>query len=269
MDKKFVEGVLRHALTNRDLAHIELQDLDVEVQLPAIKNLIRRNQQADEDLEQKIRALYEQARRTNEVRNGPYQDDRWVDETYQLFFQYAAHSMAAVGMLVPFIEALFAKLFRCECLRNKATIEQPVPNDKRASAWESAFWNPRFVFDKRGRCSEDIGRGIIQLASYTRLAQLFPKDYDKTVEALFLYRNKMFHNGFIWPENERTNFKTTIKERRWPENWFVETSFEDSAKKTEQPWIFCMSTEFTEHCLQTIEQVLDGYGNSLRTASEK
>ena len=33
----FEEGVLRHALTNRDWAHIQLQALDVEAQLLAIE----------------------------------------------------------------------------------------------------------------------------------------------------------------------------------------------------------------------------------------
>ncbi|MDE2664557.1 MAG: hypothetical protein OXI69_00235 [Acidobacteriota bacterium] len=73
-------------MTNRDLAHIEMQTLDFEAQLLAIKSLIRRNQQGDEDLARKIEALYEQARRTTQVRNSPHQDDLRVDETYQSFF---------------------------------------------------------------------------------------------------------------------------------------------------------------------------------------
>ena len=90
-----------------------VKDLDFEAQLLAIKDLLRRNRQADEDLEQKIKDLYEQAKRTTEVwRNSPYQDDRFVDETYQSFFQDAAHSMAAVGMLAPFLEAVFVASFQ-------------------------------------------------------------------------------------------------------------------------------------------------------------
>ena len=233
--EKFMEGVLRHALTDRDLAHIELRALDVKAQLLAIKSLICRNQQADEDLEQKIEALYEQARRTNEVRNSPYQDDRWVDETYQSFFQDAAHSMAAVGMLVPFIESLFASIF------------------------------PRLPKEKENN-KQGIAKAIPRLAESNGLSQYFPNDYKKVLDALYLYRNKMFHNGFIWPENERNKFQKAIKERGWPQNWFDEKTYKDSRKTTEKPWIFCMSTEFIEHCLWTIEQVLDCYGKSLRTA---
>ena len=234
----FREGVLRHALTNRDLAHIELQTLDVEAQLLAIKSLIRHNQQADEDLERKIEALYEQARRTTEVRNSPYQDDRWVDETYQSFFQDAAHSMAAVGMLVPFIESLFTAIF------------------------------PRLPKERKKNKHEGIAKVIPRLAESNGLSQFFPDDYKEVLDALYLYRNKMFHNGFIWPKDKRYKFQTTIKESGWPQNWFKEMSYRDYREKTETPWIFCMSAQFIEHCLRTVEKVLDGYGKSLRTAGK-
>ena len=243
--EKFMEGVLCHALTDRDLAHIELRDVDVlrnvdvEAQLLAIKNLIRRNRKANEDSEQKIKDLYEQARRTMETRNSPYQDDRWVDETYQSFFQDAAQSMAAVGMLVPLIESLFAIIF------------------------------PSLPKETEKNKNEGIVKVILRLAESDGLAQFFPDDYKNVLEALFLYRNKMFHNGFIWPEKERNKFQKKIKEGGWPQSWFEETTYEDSLKKTETPWIFCMSAQFIEHCLRTIERVLDGYGQSLRTASEK
>ncbi len=162
----FVEGVLRHGLTDRDWAHIELQVLDVEAQLLAIKSLIRRNQQADEDLNQKIRNL----RKQDQKRTG-----LWVDDVYQSFFQDVAHSMAAIGMLAPFIEALFTVILPC------------LPKEKEKN--------------KQG-----VVKAITYLSKSRGLAQFFPEDYEKTLDALFLYRNKMFHNGFIWPENERDKF---------------------------------------------------------------
>ena len=156
-----------------------------------------------------------------------------MDDIYQSFFQEAAHSMAAAGMLAPFIEAIFTAIFPC------------LPKEKK----------------KQG-----IAKAITCLSKSKKLAHFFHEDYAKTLDALFLYRNKMFHNGFIWPENERNKFQDAIKERGWPQNWFVETSYKDSRDTTEKPWIFCMSTEFIEHCLRTIKHVLDGYGKSLRTA---
>ena len=223
----FVREGLRHALTDRDWAHIQLGDRDVEAQLLAIKSLIHRNRQADEDLNQKINDL----RKKDSEGNG-----FWADDIYQSFFQEAAHSMAAVGMLAPFVESVFTVIFPC--------LPEEMKENKR----------------------EGIAKIIPRLAESNGLAQFFPDDYKKVLGALFLYRNKMFHNGFIWPENERNKFQKTIKERGWPQNWFEGTSYEDSCDKTRKPWIFCMSIEFIEHCLQTIDLVLKGYGESLRTA---
>ncbi|MXZ33909.1 MAG: hypothetical protein F4X19_02150 [Acidobacteria bacterium] len=221
----FVERGLRHALTDRDWAHIELQALDVEAQLLAIKSLIRRNLQADEDLNRRINDLRKQDSEGNGF---------WVDDIYQSFFQEAAHSMAAAGMLAPFIEAIFAAIFPC------------LPKEKKKK-------------------NQGIAKAITCLSKSKKLTHFFPDDYEKTIEALFLYRNKMFHNGFIWPENKRNEFQKRIKEGGWPQSWFQETTYKDSREKTEKPWILYMSTEFIEHCLWTIEQVLDGYGKSLGT----
>ena len=168
----FVREGLCHGLTNRDWAHIELQVLDVEAQLLAIKSLICRNQQADEDLNQKIR----NHRKQDQKRTG-----LWADDVDQSFFQKAAHSMAATGMLAPFIETLFTAILPC------------LPKEK-------------------GKNNQGIVKAITYLSKLRGLAQFFPEDYEKTLDALFLYRNKMFHNGFIWPENERNKFQKTIKE---------------------------------------------------------
>ncbi len=130
-------------------------------------------------------------------------------------------------MLAPFIEAIFTAIFPC------------LPKEKKKK-------------------NQGIAKAIICLSKSKKLIHFFPEDFEKTIEALFLYRNKMFHNGLIWPENERKQFR--IKKGGWPQSWFEETT------DTEQPWIFYMSTEFIEHCLWTIEQVLDGYGKSLGTA---
>ncbi len=230
-------------------------NLDLEAQLLAIKDLLRRNRQADEDLEQRIKDLYEQAQQTTEVwRNSPYQDDRFVDETYQSFFQDAAHSMAAVGMLVPFLEAFFVASF--QCVRDEVgRTKQATSEDQRTQALESKFLDLHSQFKKRSgkRQREGFVAAIDQLARSIGLAPFFPNDYRKTLEALFQYRNKMFHLGFEWPEGECKKFQNRVEKGDWPSNWFLKYV------RTEEPWIFCMSKEFIEHCLWTTDQVLDGF----------
>lgn len=43
----------------------------------------------------------------------------------------------------------------------------------------------------------------------------------------------------------------------WPLEWF-NTSTNDG-----KPWIFYMSPEFIQHCLDTVDEVLDGVGRYL------
>ena len=71
----------------------------------------------------------------------------------------------------------------------------------------------------------------------------------ETLAALFAYRNKMFHNGFEWPMKERHKFSEEIQRRGWPPEWFKKSTSGD------QPWIFYMSADFIQHCLDTIDQV--------------
>ena len=233
-----------------------MKDLDFEAQLLAIKDLLRRNRQSDEDLEQRIKDLYEQAQRTTELRrNSPYQDDRFVDETYQSFFQDAAHSMAAVGMLTPFLEAFFVA--SVQCVRDEVGwTKQASSEDQRTQAVESACSDLYSVFKKR-RKREGSVAAFDEFARSIGLARFFPNDYRKTLKALFQYRNKMFHYGFEWPEDERKKFQEKIQKKirdgKWPSNWFLKQV------RTGETWIFCMSEEFIKHCLRTIEQVLDGF----------
>ena len=53
---------------------------------------------------------------------------------------------------------------------------------------------------------------------------------------------------------ERKNFGERIQNQQWPSEWF-EVSTIGAA-----PWIFYMSRSFIDHCLKTIDQVLDGVG---------
>ncbi len=246
--RKLSEGLKRSSIHSEH----HLKDLDLEAQLSAIKDLLRRNRQADEDLEQKIKDLYEQAQRTTEVwRNSPYQDDRFVDETYRSFFQDAAHSMAAVGMLAPFLEAFFVASF--QCVRDEVgRTKQASSEDQRTQAVESEFWDPHFVFEQQGR-RKDLVAGFDQLTHSIGLARFFPNDYRKTLEALFHYRNRMVHHGFEWPEGERKKFQNKLQDGDWPSNWFLEQV------RPGETCIFCMSGEFIKHCLWTIDQMRKGF----------
>ena len=252
-------------LTDREWTRRKvLRGIDFEMQLLAIKSLLSRNQQAEDDLKREIddlRKQFQQAvqaaqagQEAQDSGDGPL----LVDRMFESFFEEIANSMAAVGMLAPFVEALFVAVF--QHFKEEGTTE-PSPEDPRRQATERSFWDPHLVH-KQGKPEKDLVKGISQLAGSIGLEQFLPKDYRKTLQALFLYRNKMFHCGLEWPEKERINFRS--QKNNWPAKWFSEATVDEA------PWLFSMSPEFIRHCLQTIDGILDGVGAYARDrASEK
>lgn len=217
-------------ISNRDRALYLLHQYDLEAQLLAIKDLVRRNQQSDEALTAQIKAL------DAEVRKSPdeyvhHLQDCWIDRLHNSVFQDAAHSMSAVGMLAPFVESLFVAVFN-------GLREDP----------------DGLPISLRTLGKGAVGGIIMRHSASIGLKRFLPDGYEKTLSALFAYRNKMFHNGFEWPMEERHKFSEQIRKRGWPRGWFKKSTSGD------QPWIFYMSAEFIQHCLDTIDQVLDGVG---------
>ena len=245
-------------VSNRDLAMHLIGEPDLEAQLLAITGMLFRNQQEDEALAAKIKQLDEDVRayaRGNAMYR-VYLEDQWIDALHGSGFQDAAHSMAAVGMLAPFIESLFVSIFgvlrEYEQSDNVASCNEP-----RINASQNEFWDPRFVFNRGGR-SRGIVAGIEQLAGTTGLSEYLPSGYVKMLSALFKYRHKMFHLGFEWPMPERIKFDNHVQTGKWPAEWFRKATRDD------RPWIFYMSDEFITHCLNTIDAVLEGVGAYFR-----
>ena len=77
-----------------------------------------------------------------------------------------------------------------------------------------------------------------------------------TLEALFRYRNNMFHNGFEWPDAKIESF--AAERSKWPEGWF------EIAERNDKPWLFYMSPQFCTHCVTTVDGIIDGTGRYLK-----
>ena len=244
--------------SNRQEALFLLDELDLKSQLLAIEGVLKRNEEAEAEVAAQIKELEEQVRYhdgQNQHAQG-YLGDYWADRAYHTFFQDAAHSMAAAGLLAPFIESLFVAIF--QGLRKAAQENSKrSSDDPRTVAYEKEFWDPHNVIGSEGH-RRDIVVGIGQLARTTGLSEHLPTDYERTLTALFAYRNKMFHHGFEWPEEERTKFDNRIRNEKWPAQWFK------TSRKGDEPWIFYMSPEFIQHCLETIDGVLEGVGAYLK-----
>ena len=200
--------------------------------------------------------LLEEHAAAEEGEYGHHLTDRWVDHMHQGVYLDAAHSMSAVAMLAPFIESLFSAVFR-EIRRREEKERPPAAMDKRTRLSRDLLWNPHLVLNAR-EVNDDLVKGIEELAEATDLATHLPKDYLKTLKALFTYRNKMVHLGFEWPVEERAKFANAVVQQKWPTAWFSQ------ATSGGEPWIYYMSSVFIEHCLKTIDGILIGIGAYLR-----
>ena len=240
-------------VSNRDLALGLIDERDLEAQLLAIKGLLSRNQQDDEAIAVEIKQLDEEIR-ANAHRTEMYRmrlEDEWLESLHHSVFQDAAHSMAAVGMLAPFVESLFASIFKGvhkwqQCNNSALGGDTNIVE----SSSESRDAHSEFQYQRR-RCG--VVASILNVARTTGLSEYLPSGYDKALRALFVYRNKMFHGGFEWPVKDRNEFDK-LRYREWPSEWFW------TATRDDKPWIFYMSEDFILHWLNTIDEVLDGVG---------
>jgi hypothetical protein len=228
-----------------------LGDLDYEKQYVAIRALLHRQNEADTELKKEMDEIDAFARRATGSANERAVED-WGVAFYDSIFQGAAHSMAAVGMLAPFVESLFVQAFAG--IRDKPHLGGALVSGHARWAMDAEVrWDPHF-----GCNTKAIVVGITELAEFTGLAPHLPADLRLTLDALFAYRNKMFHNGFEWPLAERTKFAKRVADGAWPADWFR------SATTNGEPWVFYLTDAYITHCLTVIEAVLRGFGAFVR-----
>jgi len=239
-------------IDDRDIA-LGILTPDYESQLAAIRGLLQRNYADEERATAKLLEMEADIRERHGPQVVDFWIDTWVDHLHEGVFIDAAHSMAAVGLVAPLIESLFDRAFRY--LETEADAAHPPTADH--PRWDYGDrWNCRFVWNG-GRRSPGTAKGILQLADASGLREYLPEDLGSTLLALFAYRNKMAHCGLEWPKKDREEFANRIRSEGW-------TDFFSSAKKGESPWIFYLSREFVDHCLNTVSETIDGIGAYVR-----
>ncbi|HME23700.1 MAG TPA: hypothetical protein VKI44_20635 [Acetobacteraceae bacterium] len=229
---------------------IVLEDVDYEAQLLAIRDLLQRHKNADRLLKDEIGMIDEFARRTTGIIN-QHAVDEWVEHMQALVYQDAAHSMAAVGMLAPLMESILCQSFKG--IRRILCADVIRCSSHPRWQWSAEQqWDCHVFYTKKGRPQINLIEGTSQLAEAVGLSAHLPADFKPTLQALFEYRNKMFHGGFEWANDERQKFHNRIKD--WPPEWFK------MATHDSRPWIFYMTDAFIAHCLATINTILCGVG---------
>ena len=191
-------------------------DFDYVSQLEAIQGLLSHNWQAEADLLDEISDAGAWAEGSTGDAND-FAVSLMGDLMNRSIYQAVAHSMAAVGMIAPFMEGVFKDGFE------RMGEELPRVN---------------------------LAMNILKLVEKKELMPYMPDELAPTLEALFRYRNNLFHSGFEWPEHIRQQFKDAT--HQWPNGWF------DEATQDSDPWMFSMSSTFIKHCVRVAEEVTNG-----------
>jgi hypothetical protein len=236
---------------DRDYGHFLLDTIDLDAQLLAIRAMLARNRQADDQLSEDIKTLDAQARSARGDL-AHHLVDLTIDEMHGSVYQSAATSAAAVGALAPLLESFFSEIFASLRKHYAAELTEGL-SAIRPEKPDFDPWNPYHYLGSRGPRTE-IALGILQLAKATGLSQRLPEDHAALIEALFAYRNKMLHRGFEWPLRERHAFFKVAAEKRWPENWF------DCSQQGDDPWVIYITDVFINRCLKFIDELLEAAG---------
>lgn len=239
------------SLTARKAGSVLLKDIDFELQLAAISDLLALTRGAKSELTAKMKEMDQLARSSTDWRND-YYVELWGEHFYISVYQDAAHSMAAVGMLAPFVESLFFQGFTAVG-RDLYHGNTNVPSSQRAEAAGRLFWDCGSFYNGH-RWEFNLVKGIMQLAESCALKQYLPEDTGLVLEALFAYRHKMFHCGFEWPQEERHKFSERIRNSNWSEQWL------SKATRENEPWIFYMTREFVELIFVRIGEWIEAFG---------
>lgn len=240
------------SLPLRDYACL-LLGFDYEAQILAVRDLLRRNSNHEERTVAEIKELETRAQRLTGVAN-EWAINEWIDRIHGSVYQDAAHSMAAVGMLAPLIESIFSQAF--QSMKRYFPSRENYPTHQRWMPAIKEEWDCHYVSLQAGK-KKDIAEGIWQLADAVGLAALLPRQTEDILKALFTYRNRMFHHGFEWPVEERERFATLVK--KWPSSWF------QSSKTDEDPWIFYLSDCFITECMSLIDETITALGHFAKT----
>lgn len=224
-------------------------DFEWEPQLAAIYAMVALHKQESATRSAKLQVL-RAALSGLEDDEYDHAHDEWGELFHESIYADATYSMAAVSLLAPFIETVFH-----QCLQAIGSMLIGAPRFGDHERWRSVDlmqWDCH-LFINGGKARTNLPLGIMQISEAIGLLPKLPADIRPHLEALFLYRNKMFHHGFEWPQDERDRFKKKTEE--WPTSWFTD------ATQNKKPWLFYLSDEFIADTVKMAGQILDAIGS--------
>ncbi len=246
-------GHFDNYLDDRDYLYTLVHTIDWQSQLLAVRLMLSRNRQAGEAFS---KAIDEDAAEI-EAYKGPHHDhwsDQHVDMLHESVYRDAAESMAAIGMIAPLVESTLGQsLAALGDMHDRKNISPGDHKRWKRAGDHTARWNCQVYFDSKKEAKSNIILGLPQLAEASGLDQFLPADFMTWFEAMFTYRNFMFHGGFEWALERREFFEKEIEKKGWDQ-------FFTCSKSNDRPWIYYITNEAIDALPTIVEDMLDSLG---------
>ena len=235
---------------------------DWESQLIAIRVLIQRNILASEKVSNEIDD-YKNWLTSHNGSNYWHYENECTDLMHMSVFHEAAASMSAIGMIAPTIERI-SRCFFTNLGSLYTSRGLPPPTNKR---WtmpvkdSTSRWNCSLRLTKNGEETDFIG-GFRQLAKASGLHKHISEKMMHWLDAMFYYRNRMFHDGIEWSKDNKDDFQKEIIARSWEDYFSFSTSNND-------PWIFYINKEYIAKSPDLMSEFLDSLASFCKALPEE
>lgn len=233
-------------ISDEDASVALIKSIDLFSQRVAINKLVSLINRTQINEQEEIKKIEVMCKNASGSRND-FLVDELVDSYHFSVYFDSTYSMAILGMIAPTVESLFYEIFLN--IGKLGSDRFPKRQNCRINHIEQELiWDCHYYINK-GNKTDNIIAGIQQLAKITGFREYLPNDYYNVIDALFLYRNMMFHNGLEWNEEYLDKFMNKINSNNVMKNWFT-CSTRDS-----KPWIYYMTNEYMERCFRFINEI--------------
>ncbi|MGO7821237.1 hypothetical protein ACC684_28715 [Rhizobium ruizarguesonis] len=249
----FTPGYFDNFLDDRDYLYTLVHTIDWQSQLLAVRLMISRNRRAGEAFSKAI----EDEEAEVKAYNGPHQDHyvgHYVDMVRESVYRDAAESMAAIGMIAPLIESTLGQsLAALGDMYDRKNISPGKHERWTRAEKHKARWNCQFYYNGKKEAKNNIILGMPQLAGACGLHKFLSQDFMTWFEAMFTYRNFMFHGGFEWTIERRDFFEKESQKKGWDRFFTCSTT-------NDRPWIYYINDEAIVAFPTMVESMLDSLG---------
>lgn len=168
-------------------------------------------------------------------------------------FVEMARSHALICSITAFCESLFKTQLPLLHWSFKGTLPSNHPRVAQFVSSPTSFWDPtRPTKVEKGEKREGLVNRVLTILTVGNFIGLFGTDFKRCLDALFVYRNEMMHNGYEWSEKRREQFKAQIGTSDW-KDWF------SCSTRGDEPWYYYATPLFRKTALTLCERSLAAF----------